>query len=153
MFRLLRINRSPKDEVPCCFWCRKPKDKSIPDSDDLNGVIFDYDPCPECEDIFNKGILVIGVTPIPVCEHLKPIAKDQAGNIWYPDATYLVASPQLVFDLYEGNPKAIEHTLATRRLMMPSQVLRRVIEKALKEDSEDEGNQSRSQNSDTRECD
>lgn len=150
MFRLEYTNITPS---VFCFWCGKEKKDFDHASIGFNGTLFDYDPCPECEEIFNKGVLVMGVTKYPIREHMAPIAKDQSGNAWYPDATYFVASSTLICDLYKDNPQALKHTLATKRMMMPSHLLRQVIEQNMKEDSENESNQGGASDSDPRECD
>ena len=140
------------DNVPFCFWCKKPKDKSITDTD-IHGAIYDYDPCCNCKDIFDKGILVIGVTEVPVEENLTPIAKDQRGKPWYPDSTYFVAPHELVRTFLKDQPEYLAHTLETKKLLMPSLLLQRFVANSIKEDYEGEGNQSGASNSDPRECD
>lgn len=137
-----------------CFWCGKEKGIALMgklkgDAPAPPGVICDYDPCPECEAIFNQGIQVIGVTTEPIMKDMPPISHKDDGTPLYPDTTYFVAREEYANQLYPDNPEAVESVLRTRRLLMPSEMVRKVIESNSEEDSEDESNESGVSEADT----
>lgn len=141
-----------------CFWCGKPKGIALMGNQkgDIKAppyVVGDYDPCPNCEDIFNKGICLIGTVKEPILEGMPPIGETNEGEPVYPDTTYCVVQEDCIHQMYSNRPEMLQNVLQSRTLLVPSQLIQRVIKSSQEEDPEDESNQSGASDSDPRECD
>lgn len=78
-----------------CFWCGKetgvavlgelPKDEKAP-----KHVFGGYDPCPECEEKFNRGILVFEADHTPINPNQPPIGVDDKNKPLYPTGNFCV---------------------------------------------------------------
>ncbi len=145
------IKLSPKHglnpSIRHCFWCGKedglvllgklPGDKEAP-----RNVIVDYEPCAKCKEIFDKGILVAGVTRKPVIENMDPIGYDGEFPL-YPDGSHFVASEDWARRMYSvpEAEKTLERVLEQRRVLMDSEIVKAVVE-ANEKDTEEDNNES-----------
>ncbi len=86
--------------IDICFWCNRPKN----DGDEGKSEFFDYDPCDNCNEVWDKGVLVIQVVDKynnnpPIIEGLFPT------GIW---AVVKMDDVKKVLTDYPGIDKIVE---------------------------------------------
>ena len=59
-------------------------------------VVIDYEPCPECQKMWDKGIPVLEVTYTPSTKGQPFMTKDAQGIPVYPTGAFMVLSESLV---------------------------------------------------------
>lgn len=110
-----------------CFWCGKetgvailgelPKDEEAP-----RHVFGGYDPCPECEAKFSKGIFVFEADHKPIHKNQPPIGRDDKGKLLYPTGSYSIVDeaafkPEMIPEnrALALSPQAFEEMMAGAR--------------------------------------
>lgn len=103
------IKISPKHGVnptiPVCFFCGKEKQelallgKLKGDVEAPMNMVLDYEPCEHCKRLFEKGVLVIGVSDTAP-DGRPPIQKKGKTNL-YPTGAYIVATKDFITRVFE----------------------------------------------------
>lgn len=121
------------ERVERCFWCGRPKDKTITEEQaaTMDSVINNYVPCDSCKEIFAKGIHVIGVTKEPIVEGMFPISTDEDSNL-YPTGSMFVANEEFIEDMLseESEKELKENVLKERILMLPDELVSQIVQDA-----------------------
>lgn len=155
------IKISPKHGVnptiPICFWCGKEKNEVAllgkidrEDSEAPRRVIMNYDPCDSCQELFAKGIHIIGVSEQPVMQGMFPISKS-GGKDLFPTGAMFVAREEWVKQMVSepDEKELLDNVLKERVMLMPSEVVEDIVKEASKVeeipcilDEEEEGESS-----------
>lgn len=116
-----------------CFWCGRPKDGEIEETEETikNSVINNYSPCKKCKESFGNGIHVIGVVDKPIVDGMFPISKDDKQTL-YPTGSMFVANDDFIKEMLsdEGEKELLENVLKERMLMIPNEVCEQIVNDA-----------------------
>lgn len=131
------MSNADKPRVPVCFWCGLPKDTSFDEfPKGSQPVVSDYDPCDRCEEEYSKGIQLIGVTEDkPIIKGMFPIVQDDEKSL-YPTGSTMLVSEEYIKEILEGKDEEIDIVLKRRKMMIPEDILKAIIEKVRKLDEE-----------------
>lgn len=124
----------------CCFWCLKPFDKNETFDKEKDTMRFStYTPCETCQELFSKGIHVIGVDEQPRIQGQPAMSKTQDGKELYPNGTMFLASKEWVEQFLDQpeDKEYLENVLKEKVMLLPSSLLDRIIESFNEEDKED----------------
>lgn len=115
--------------VECCFWCLKPMDANVTLSETDKILFRSYEPCPKCNELFQQGIHVVGVSPNMVMPGMLSVAQDPEGKDLYPTGVMFLASEDwLRRFLSEPQDKEIlELALKERRILMPDTLVEQIV--------------------------
>lgn len=125
--------------IPICFWCGREKNeiallgKLKGDKEAPRNAIINYEPCDDCAAMFEKGILVIGVTEIP--PHENALAIQRSGNVClYPTGAFFVGTEQWAMSFFDESH--INSILAQKKVLMDDGFVRSVVAQHEKEEGE-----------------
>lgn len=119
-----------EERIERCFWCGKPKDGAIEETEETikNSVINNYEPCDACKASFGDGIHVIGVTKQPIVQNMFPISKDDK-NTLYPTGSMFVANEEFIKDMLsdENEKELLDAVLKEKVLMIPNELCEQIV--------------------------
>ena len=117
--------------VDTCFWCLKPFDDTIKFDKERDQITFSsYEPCKHCQEIFSKGIHVMGVSKEPYVKNQPGISQDNDGNVLYPTGSTLVVSEDVVkewLDYDDVSRKLLDNVLEYKVLMLPEEAMSAIV--------------------------
>ena len=94
--------------IPICFWCGKDKNeiallgKLKNDEEAPEEVLLDYEPCDECKEKMEKGVLCIEVLKENP-NNLPPISKDPNNQEVYPTGRFFVITEECANRIFENS--------------------------------------------------
>ena len=121
-------NPAPETIMPICFWCGNDKLENTPEK--THRFVMDYEPCEKCLEVFGEGIHVFGVTEEPFTEGMYPIGQDENEKPLYPTGSMFVCGEEWVYNMLSQpeDEKLLESVLKSRKMMMPEEIINRIIE-------------------------
>jgi hypothetical protein len=130
--------------IPICFWCGEEKNEIAmlgkidrEDSKAPKAMIFDYEPCDKCKELFDKGIQVIGITDTPIIKDMFPIVDTDSTTV-YPTGCFYIAPVDWVEEFLKdnGHPEMVDEVLKSKKLLLPNDFVLSVIKEIQELESE-----------------
>ena len=119
------------DRIERCFWCGRPKDINIKETDEnldtlKNSIIKNYIPCDRCKEEIADKIHVIGVTEEPIVPNMFPISKDDNMTL-YPTGSMFAAGEDMIKDMLSDQQDLLENVLNEKVLLLPDKDVTDII--------------------------
>lgn len=122
--------------IDTCFWCLKPMDKNIAFDKEKDTMLFNgYKPCPNCNNLFSKGIQVLGVSKERIIPNQPAMTVDKENNSLYPTGNMFIAPEEWVQEFLSDNQDMLKAVMEHKVLLLPNDTVEKALEIFDKEDS------------------
>lgn len=122
--------------IDTCFWCLKPFDKNIEFDKEKDTMCFKgYKPCPTCNELFSKGIQVLGVSKEQTIPNQPAMTVDKDNNSLYPTGRMFLAPIEWVMEFLADEPDTLAEVIKHKVLLLPDHVVEQALSELDKTDS------------------